>query len=354
MYNYRLQFLLVALAGWINRHQQDVIEYLKEENRIQRELLGGRRPRFSDDQRRRLAAKAKALGRSALRSLDSIVTPDTLLRWYRQLIARKYDGSKRRGSGRPRIWRSLTELVLQLARENPSWGYTRIRGALANLGHEVGRNTIRRLLQENGLEPAPRRSTWKAFLRSHWDQLAATDMFTVEVLTPRGLVRYLVLFVMELSSRRVSMAGLTVDLGEQWVKQVFRNQLDVFDGFLLGKRYILMDRDSLYSPSVRTLLRSSGVKPIRLPARSPNLNAYAERFVRSIKSECAERMIFFSEEALLRALMSYAEHYHHERNHQGVGNQVLEPGPEVGRRSGPIECRQRLGGLLRYYHRTAA
>jgi putative transposase len=354
MHYYQLQFLLVAMAGWINRHQQDVIEYLKEENRVQREQLGGKRPRFSDDQRRRLAAKAKALGRSALRSLDSIFTPDTLLRWYRQLIAHKYDGSKRHGPGRPQKHGLLAELILRTARENPSWGYTRIRGVLANLGHEVGRNTIRRLLRENGLEPAPRRTTWAAFLNSHWDQLAATDMFTVEVLTPRGLVRYVVLFVMELLTRRVSIAGLTVDPNEQWMKQVFRGQLDAFDGFLLGKRYILMDRDPLYSEAVRALLRNCGVEPVRLPARSPNLNAYAERFVRSIKSECVERMIFSSEGALLRALITYAEHYHRERNHQGVGNRILEPGKEVGQRHGQIECCQRLGRLLRYYHRRAS
>jgi len=150
------------------------------------------------------------------------------------------------------------------------------------------------------------------------------------------------------------MAGAAIDPGEQWVKQLFRNQLDAFDGFLLGKRYILMDRDPLYSRAVRGLLRSCGVKPVRLPRRSPNLNAYAERFVRSIKSECVGRMVFFSETALLQALTTYAEHYHHERNHQGVGSRILEPGPEVGRVGGTIDCRQRLGGLLRYYHRRAA
>jgi len=189
MYNYQLQFLVAVLAGWINRHQQDVIEYLKKENRVYREQLGGKRPRFSDEQRRRLAAKAKTLGRAVLRSLDSIVTPDTLLRWYRQRIARKYDGSRKRRPGRPRRHSVLNRFILRMARENPSWGYTRIRDALGNLGHEVGRNTICWLLEENGLEPAPRRSTWKTFIKSHRDQLAATNTFTVEVLTPRGLVR---------------------------------------------------------------------------------------------------------------------------------------------------------------------
>ena len=189
-------------------------------------------------------------------------------------------------------------MILRMACGNPTWGYTRIRGALANLGHQVGRSTVRRLLLENGLEPAPRRTTWATFLRSHWEQLAATDMFTVEVLMPRALVRYVVLFFIKLSTRRVSFAGLAVDPGESWVKQALRNQLDAQDGFLLGKRYLLMDRDPLYPHAILALLRASGVKPVLLPPRSPNLNAFAERSVRSTKSECLERMVFFSEAAL--------------------------------------------------------
>jgi len=243
MANHTLQFWLLALAGWINREQQDVSEYLQEENRVYREMLGNRWLRFDDAQRRRLASRAKALGRRTLAKLGCIVTPDTLLRWYRELIARKYDGSRRRG--RPRRRTTLADMILRMARENPTWGYTRIRGALANLGHQVGRSTVRRLLLENGLQPAPRRTTWATFLRSHWEQLAATDMFSVEVLRPCGLVRYIVLFFIELSTRRVSFAGVAVDPGERWVRQALRNQLDAEDGFLVGKRYLLMDRDPL-------------------------------------------------------------------------------------------------------------
>ena len=292
---------------------------------------------------------------SGWRSCLTIVKPETVIGWHRQGFRLHWRWRSRTSTpGRPKTDAEIRQLIRRMARENPTWGYTRLRGALANLGHELSRGTIRRLLLEGGLEPAPRRSTWTVFLRNHWDQLAATDMFTVEVLTPRGLVRYVVLFVIELSTRRVSLAGLAVDPGENWVKQVFRNQLDAFDGFLLGKRYILMDRDPLYSQAVRALLDSSGVKPVRLPARSPNLNAFAERFVRSIKSECVERMVFLSEAALLRALEAYAAHYRPERNHQGLGNRLLEPGAETGRRDGPIVCRQRLGGLLRYYYREAS
>ena len=176
-----IQFLLFILVGWVSRQQQDVIEYLKAENRALREQLGGKRLRFTDAQRRRLARKAKPLGRRRLRELSPIVTPDTLLRWYRELVAQKYDGSARRGPGRPRIAGEIQRLILEMASDNPRWGYTRIQGALANLGYTVGRNTIKRVLAENGIDPAGRRPTsWKTFLKAHWGAIAATDFFTIE------------------------------------------------------------------------------------------------------------------------------------------------------------------------------
>jgi len=193
-----LQFLILTVAGWVNRGQQDVIEYLREENRILREHVGNRRLRFTDAQRRRLARKARRLHRKALTGIEPIVTPDTLLRWYRNLIARKYDGSRARRVGRPRTGEIMEHLVVRMAQENPSWGYTRIRGALRNLGHEIGRNTIRRMLAANGIEPASIRRkgmSWATFLKLHWGALAAADFFTVEVLTHAGLIRFLVFFV---------------------------------------------------------------------------------------------------------------------------------------------------------------
>ena len=151
-----LQILVLVFAGWVNRHQQDVIEYLQEENRALREQLGGKRLRFTDQQRRRLAVKAKEVGRRGLFQIETLVTPDNLLRWHRQLIARKYDGSKNRRPGRPKTAVNIQGLILKMARENPRWGYTRIRGALFNLGHEIGRNTIKRILLENGFDPVLR------------------------------------------------------------------------------------------------------------------------------------------------------------------------------------------------------
>ena len=207
--SYPFQVLIVALAGWINQHQRDVIEYLQTENRVLREQLGPRRLRFTDHQRIRLAAKAKHLRRPVLREIRSIVSPDTLLAWHRHLIARKYDGHLRRGPGRPPVTADTRQLVVRVATENRDWGYTRIQGALANLGHEIGRGTIAAILRQHGIDPAPerqKRTTWREFLKTHWDVLAAADFFSVEVWTATGLTRYAVLFVLDLATRRVQIA----------------------------------------------------------------------------------------------------------------------------------------------------
>ena len=212
MMTYHVQFLLLVLAGWVNRQQQDVIDYQQEENRVLRAGLRGKRLSLSDDDRRRLAVKAQALGREALAHIASVATPATLLRWYRCLIAAKYDGSENRSPGRPPTAKDIRELIVRVARENPTWGYTRLRGALKNLGHELGRNTIKRLLAEHGIAPAPERGrsmSWSTFLKAHWGAIAATDLFTVEVVNPFGLVRYHVLFVIDIATRCVCIGGIT-------------------------------------------------------------------------------------------------------------------------------------------------
>jgi transposase InsO family protein len=183
--------------------------------------------------------------------------------------------------------------------------------------------------------------------------LASTDFTTIEVWTTKGLVTLYLLMIMELKTRRVHFAGLTANPDEIWMKQVARNVTDV-EGFLRGKRYILMDRDGAFCDSFRRTLRDAGIKPVRLPPRSPNLNAHLERFWRSLKQECLDRMIFFGEKMLRRAVQEFLAHYHTERNHQGLANKLIDPGGEVGRGAGGIGCRERLGGLLRYYYREVA
>ncbi len=228
-----LQFMLMLFAGWVNRRQLNMIDYLKEENRVLREQLGGGKLRFTDDQRRRLAVKGRVLGRRALAGLAGLVTPDTILRWYRELIAAKYDGTSRRGAGRPGTAAPLRDLVVRFASENPRWGYTRIRGALRNLGHVLGRNTIKRILLDHGLEPAPlrgRRLPWATFLKAHLGSIAAVDFFTVEVLTLAGLARHFVLFVIDIETRRVQIAGIVRQPHGAWMKQIARNLTDNMDG----------------------------------------------------------------------------------------------------------------------------
>ena len=351
-----LQFLLLAFGGWVNRHQQDAVDYLKEENRVLRELLPGKRPRLNDAQRRRLAVKGKVLGRKLLGEVAGIVTPDTILKWYRNLIGKKYDGSKRRTPGRPRTQHDIAALVVRMANENPRWGYTRLRDALGHLGHEIGRNTVKRILQDHGITPAPergRRTPWKTFLAAHWDALAAADFFTVEVLTLHGLVRVHVFVVIELRTRAVEIVGMTSQPCGEWMQQLGR-ELTGWGGFLEGKRYLILDRDPLYTTAFRRLLKDSGVKPVLLPARSPNLNAYCERWILTAKSEVLDRMVLLGERHLRHALRELVSHYHMERHHQGLDGQLIAPRPEDLGGDGDVICRERLGGMLKFYHRGAA
>ena len=185
-----LQFLLLGVSGWLQRYQASAIEYLKAENRILRARLGERRILFTDAERRELAKKAKAVGRKGLGDLDPSVTPDTLLRWHRELVARKSTFVERRKPGRPRTVDAIIELIVRMATDNPGWGYTRIQGALANLKHMLARGTVRNILKEQGIEPAPERSKhmpWSVFLKAHWKALVAADFFSVEVWSWHGL-----------------------------------------------------------------------------------------------------------------------------------------------------------------------
>ena len=354
-----LHVLVAMIAGWINRHQQQVIAYLLEENRTLHAKLGDRRIRFTDAERRRLAALAFPLGRNRLKSLATLPTPDTLMRWYKQLVAQKFDGSQKRNkSGRPRVSDEIEALVLQMANDNPTWGYRRIQGALANLGHHVDKITVRNILRRHHIEPAPKRRqggmSWSQFLKMHWDVLATTDFFTVEVATWHGLVTYYVFVVMELSTRRVHLAGMTPHLDKAFMRQCARQLTNPFDGLLLDKRYLIHDRDTKFTASFDQYLRDQGVEPVVLPPQSPNLNAHCERFICSIKEEALDQMIFIGEDSLRYVIHHYLTYYHKERNHQGLDNQLIALEPEVGASTGKVRRRERLGGLLSYYYREAA
>ena len=351
--------LLAFVTGLVNQELLLRNEYLLAENRILRAHLPARL-RLTDPERRTLAEIAKRVGRKTMKDLAQVAKPDTILGWFKRLVAAKFDGSAhRRYPGRPRVSGEVEELVVRFARENSGWGYDRIVGALANLGHQISDQTVGNILRRHGVAPAPKRSqttTWKEFIRRHMDVLAGTDFFTVEVLTWRGLVTYYVLFFLHLETRRVSLAGITRHPTEEWMTQMARNAVDEESGYLRRHRYVLHDRDTKFCAEFRESLAAGDVKCLQLPPRSPNLNAFAERWVRSVKSECLSHFILFGEASLRRALKNFCEHYHGERNHQGEGNVLLFPGVEhvPKRREASIECRERLGGLLKYYYRRAA
>jgi putative transposase len=350
--------LLAYVTGMVNQQLFLQNEYLAAENKILRAHLPTRL-RLTDPQRSTLAEIGKRLGRRALQQVACAANPDTILAWYRRLVAQKFDGSQyRRYPGRPSVSREVTELVLRLARENTGWGYDRIAGALENLGHSISDQTVGNILRRFGIAPAPKRRqqmNWADFIRSHMAVLAGVDFFTVEVLTWRGLKTCYVLFFLHLETRRVAIAGITRHPTEQWMTQMARNAVDGIDGILHSIRFALHDRDSKFCASFRATLRSGGVQPLLLPARSPNLNAFAERWVRSIKSECLSKLTLFGESSLRRTITEFSTHYHYERNHQGKANLLLFPAPGCRRPCprAPIRCQERLGGLLKYYSRAA-
>jgi len=347
--------ILAYITGSVDEELLLRNEYLAKENRIFREQIKGR-VKLTDGQRKTLAEIGKKLGRKALEEVASIVKPDTILAWHRRLVAKKFNGSEHRTyPGRPRIQKEIEDQIIRCARENPGWGYDRIVGALSELGYTISDQTVGNVLKRNGIVPAPERkrhTTWRQFIRSHMDVLVATDFFTTEVCTLGGLVTFYVLFFIELSTRRVRLAGITPNPDERWMMQIARNETMVDWGFLDGKKYLIHDRDSKYCDAFLRIIKDADVKPVKLPAHSPNLNSYAERWVLSVKSECLSKLVFFGEASLWHAVQQYLVHYHEERHHQSKDNSILTPVQDRG--SGTVCCRKRLGGLLRFYYRDAA
>jgi len=308
--------MLAYITGSVDRELLLRNEYLVTENRLLRNQLQGRL-RLTDGERRTLAEIGKQLGKRALEEVASIVRPDTILGWHRKLVARKFDGSKNRMyPGRPRIDDEIEQLIIRFARENRSWGYDRIAGAMANFGHRVSDQTVGNILKRHALPPAPERektTPWKEFIRSHMDVLAATDFFTAEVWTKSGLVTYYVLFFMHLATRRVHIAGVTPYPDGPWMAQVARNVTMADVGFVSSSRYLIHDRDSKFCSSFQLTIEAVGIKTVKLPARSPNLNSFAERWVKSAKDECLSKLILFGERSLRLALKEYVTHHHHHR-----------------------------------------
>ena len=252
---------------------------------------------------------------------------------------------------------TIRRLIVRMTTENREWGDARIRGARGNLGQQVARGPIANVRKERGLEPAPERktrTTWRECLAAHWDVLAAADCCTVEVWTPRGLTRFTVRVLIHLASRRVPIAGISAEPDGPGVPQLMRNATDAEDGCLRHVRVLIHDRDPRFRPAGRDTLPPADVTPLRRPARAPTLNAYTQRFVRTIKDSCLERMVLIGEGSRRRAGREFVAHDHHERNHQGLDNRRILPLSTAPPPRGRVPCRQRLGGMLHDDSRSAA
>lgn len=284
----------------------------------------------------------------------TIAQPATLLKWHRQLIANKWNFASRSKlqSGRPRL---SDQIAAGFARENSAWSYRRLVGAVTNLGHTVSYQTVANILKQYGLGltyERKRQLTWAEFIRRRKDVLWATDFFTTEVWAKSGLTTYFVLFFIHLKTRQVTLVGVTLAPNEAWLIQVVRN---VTSGAATHHiRYLIHDRDPKFTESFDRFFMNMGIEPLKLPPQSPNLNAFAERWVRSIQEECLDQLILFGERSLRHAINEYLVHYHHERNHQGLDNVIPLPDSRLGPWNGNVIKVERLGGLLNFYYREAA
>jgi putative transposase len=280
-----------------------------------------------------------------------LVTPGTLLRWRRRLVVRKWIYPRRR-PGRPPIDPAIVALVLRLARENPSWGYERIRGELKDLGRAISGATIRRILKRAGLGPAPRRANdrWRDFIRAHAVGTLACDFFSVDTVLLRRLY---VFFVIEVGTRFVHVPGVTANPDGAWVAQQARNLL-IGLGDRAGEfRFLVRDRDAKFTRAFDDVVAGNGTRVVKIPPRSPRANAFAERWVRTARSECTDRMLIFGERHLRAVLTEYAAHYNQNRPHRSLDLRAPTDGADVIHLPvGRIERRQILGGLINEYERA--
>ena len=339
---------------------QKSLEYCIEENNVMREVLRDKynckQLQLSDEQKKRLATKAINLNKHILEDIIKIFQPETVVGWYRDLVGQKYDstgGPNAAKRGPKMVSSEIIAEVLKLARRNPDWGYERIASCMIYLGFKISKSTVKRILEDNGIFRDPDSSThidWDIFISSHKDVLSATDFFTVELLTEQGLERYMVLFFIDIGTRKVEIAGIQKNPDGQWMTQIARNVTDPFDGFLIGKKYLIHDRDPLYTKKFDEIMKGSGITAKRLSGYRPIMNSFAESFVKTIKRECLNKLILSSEAQLRYVLKEYIFYYNHCRFHRGLGGRMIEPLEQD--EDGDIVEFNYLGGLLRSYRRV--
>jgi transposase InsO family protein len=336
-------FALVWLLARPRRSKELEILVLRHELAILRRQ--GTRPRVTQADRALLAALSRSLARPAWTAFS--FRPETLLRWHRQLVARRWTYQQRR-PGRPALERSLRELILRLADENPHWGYKRIVGELKGLGITVSATSVRKVLLEAGLQPAPHRahSSWRAFLRAQAASMLACDFLAVET---AFLQRIYVLFFISLATRRIEYVACSSNPDGRWVAQQARNLIMQL-GDQQPFRFLVHDRDTKFSHAFDEVFRTEGIKVIRTPVQAPNANAYAERWVRTLRADCLNRILILGRRHLEHLLRVYRRHYNAHRPHRALD--LLPPDgrdPTPLNPSARVRRRDLLGGLIHEY-----
>ena len=343
----------------IIKNLQHTVDYMEEKLRIYEEILerdaGQKKPRFDDSQRRRLAQRGARLNSYILSTVENTFSPNTIMEWYRKLVGNKYnsvgDGQKRRGP--KKISENMVELVVHMASENPQWGALRISSYMDYLGYEISETTVRKILVNHGINPDPgsmSKGDWKKFIEIHRHIISSCDFATAEILSEDRLIRYHVLFVENITTREVCLSGIVHDPDGAWMAQAARNLTDAWDGFLLGQKYLIHDRDPLFTEKFASILATIDVKSKKLPPRSPELNGHIESFIKTFKTECLSQLVLTSEEQLRYVVHHFLEYYNHERPHMGLDGKMIKPYPQEP--DGEIMEFSRLGGLLKSYRRV--